>query len=101
LAAGLTCIPLNVLISTPWPVPLWFIPSAALFVYGVRAFGLTGAVVMGAVMGVIMKAPVTSRLDAWHSANSLWVYALVVLFAAWQLRIILRGRPLGAESEAH
>jgi hypothetical protein len=101
LAAGLTCIPLNVLISTPWPVPLWFVPSAALFVYGVRAFGLTGAVVMGAVMGVIMKPPVTSRLDAWHSANSLWVYALVVLFAAWQLRIILRGRPLGAESEAH
>jgi hypothetical protein len=101
LLVGLTYMPLAGPLPAPWPALLCFALNAALFVYGVRFFGLTGGVVLAAPLAAVVCAPVTSRLDAWHTQQSLWVYVLIAAFAAWQLRIVLRGRPLGAGSEVH
>ena len=85
-------------LDAPWPALVCRAVSAAILVYVVRAFGLTGIVAALLLFALIERLPLTSHFGAWHSAYSLWVLAVIVLAAAFALQAVLRGRPFRTDS---
>jgi protein kinase-like protein len=85
-------------LDTPWPALVCRVASTAILVYVVQGFGLTGIVTALTLFALVERLPLTSRFGAWHSAYSLWIFAVIVLAAAFALHAVLRGRPLGTGS---